>query len=402
MLPKMAWRARHPASVLVMLFALAPPLSRAAPYVPDDEDVVLLKLPADARPELAVLDGIGAGESASLTDAERLSRARQHVQLALASGAPEGFGYAEALLQPWWTQPPDTLTTDTALLIAFVLQHDHRFSAALDVLDAVLLREPGHTQALLLRAQIRLVTAAYPAARRDCAELALRTTAALASNCLAQVQALTGGARRSFALLDGLLAYADSFSAADAYELRLTLALVAEQLDMGAEALARFRELHRAQPGANFVLLHLAAQLLRQRRYAEALALLERLPAERLGLDLQISLLEALQGCGEVQRAEQLREKLAAIFAESAARSDGFPHKEWARFLLVLQQDPDAALAAAQANWNTQKEPDDLLLLARAAVAARDAGALALVRDWLHTTGLEDARTRALVAPGDR
>ena len=62
-----------------------------------------------------------------------------------------------------------------------------------------------------------------------------------------------------------------------------------------------------------------------------------------------------------------------------------------------LDDDPARALQLARDNWNVQREPADLRILAEAAAATKDAAALQLVRDWLAETRLEYAAVDRLV-----
>jgi hypothetical protein len=52
----------------------------------------------------------------------------------------------------------------------------------------------------------------------------------------------------------------------------------------------------------------------------------------------------------------------------------------------------------AKANWQVQKEPADLRILADAALASGDAEAARMVRDWLHSARIEDRRIAAIAA----
>jgi hypothetical protein len=81
-------------------------------------------------------------------------------------------------------------------------------------------------------------------------------------------------------------------------------------------------------------------------------------------------------------------------------RGDGVHLREEARYALAIENDPAAALKLAHANWNAQREPADLLLLAQSARAAGDAAALKQVADWVAKTRLEDAKIRALLKGG--
>ena len=57
------------------------------------------------------------------------------------------------------------------------------------------------------------------------------------------------------------------------------------------------------------------------------------------------------------------------------------------------------ACAAALANWQVQREPDDVLVLLRAAQAARQPDAAAPVRQFLRQQHLEDTRLLSYQGP---
>src|SRR4029077_19086041 len=91
---------------------------------------------------------------------------------------------------------------------------------------------------------------------------------------------------------------------------------------------------------------------------------------------------------------------LRARFAASRARGDVGHRREEARFQLALNGDAQAALRLARENWNVQREPADLRVLAEAAAATGDPGAREAVRQWLAQTGLEYPAVAALVSAG--
>jgi hypothetical protein len=91
---------------------------------------------------------------------------------------------------------------------------------------------------------------------------------------------------------------------------------------------------------------------------------------------------------------------LRARFDASRARGDVVHRREESRFQLRLNGDAPAALRLAVANWNVQREPADLRVLAEAAAATGDSGAKAIVREWLAQTGLEYPEVAAMVDAG--
>jgi hypothetical protein len=83
---------------------------------------------------------------------------------------------------------------------------------------------------------------------------------------------------------------------------------------------------------------------------------------------------------------------LSNAFSVEQQRGDAVHRREQARFLLDVSWQPGAALAAAQQNWQVQREPDDLLILLRAAQAAGAPQAAEPARRFVRENRLQDAR----------
>jgi hypothetical protein len=99
------------------------------------------------------------------------------------------------------------------------------------------------------------------------------------------------------------------------------------------------------------------------------------------------------------RQGEQSRALLSDAFDVEQQRGEAVHRREQARFLLDVEQQPSAALVAAQENWRVQREPDDALILLRTAQAAHrpDAAAPALL--FLQQQGLEDVRLEPYQRP---
>src|SRR5262249_9716742 len=91
------------------------------------------------------------------------------------------------------------------------------------------------------------------------------------------------------------------------------------------------------------------------------------------------------------------RAQLSAAFAAEAQRGDGVHRREEARFLLDIEDDPQAALMAAQGNWKVQHEADDVLVMLRAARAAGVPRAADSARAFVRQNRMQDVRIAALV-----
>ena len=86
-------------------------------------------------------------------------------------------------------------------------------------------------------------------------------------------------------------------------------------------------------------------------------------------------------------------------FNVARARGEFLHAREAADFALARGRH-DEALQLARDNWRTQREPADLLILARAARAAGDTAALNEVRATLRRTGLKDIRIERVLGAG--
>jgi predicted Zn-dependent protease len=94
--------------------------------------------------------------------------------------------------------------------------------------------------------------------------------------------------------------------------------------------------------------------------------------------------------------AARLARMLDERFAAARLRGDTTHQAEEARYRLRLRGDAAGAVRLAADNYAVQREPRDARILLEAAIAAQDATAAQPVRDWLNSSGFEDARLRAL------
>ena len=373
-----------------------------APSVPTRDTVVetqLLPRAVKASVQrLAAADGNAPAVDAALAAARRM------IESGRASGDPRTLGYAESLLAPW---PADDARTPPEVLVlrATIEQSRHRFDAATALLDRVIDGARPHAaglapaavapdtlgQALLTRAAVAQVRGAYAAAARDCQRLR-PLNADVAAVCGALTDAATGHNERALATLR--IAAARTEGAVRGWALG-ALAQVHEQRGEPAAAAQAYRTALAADDDLA-TRLAFADLLLAQRARDEARALLaEAPPADGVLLRRwQLARADGADGA-----AAALQAQLQARIDEAGARGDLLHAREAALFALE-RGDAAAALRLAQANWQTQREPADLHVLARAARAAREPAALATVRRWVRDTGLADARLRAVLDGG--
>ncbi|MGO4380453.1 hypothetical protein [Pseudoduganella sp. RAF53_2] len=366
----------------------------AAPYVPASGAVVVETLPRRTEVQPPELLALRAQLHASPNDANiAAALAQQYIALGRRESDPRYFGYAQAVLAPWWSMgaPP----APVRLLRATLRQTNHQFADAMSDLDALTKSDPANAQAWLTRATVQTVRGDYAGATSSCARLSNLSGQLASFTCLAAARANTGDPLAS----ERLLRAAFSREAAEAPpEVRVwTLTLLAELSARRGDPSAdhSFRQALAIAPRDSYLLGAYADYLLDQGRPAEAERLLK--PFQRVdSLLLRYALALKQQGAGTTS----VRAELQARFNAAAARGDSVHLREQARFTLHLLGDAQSAVALARRNWETQKELADLRLLLEAGERAHDGAAVAQATTWIRTHKLEDAAIAVLMKGG--
>lgn len=370
------------ASGIALLFALG---VAASPFVPTDDEQVLERLPGGNRPQFRQLKALRSSAALAPNDIARATiLAAAYIRASRLEGDPRFNSYAQAALTPWWNDPEAPIPV--LMLRATILQSRHEFDAALADLDKVLRRDPRNPQALLTRATVLTVRGKYAPARDDCSGLHDIVPAIYAAACIAAIDSVTGGAAAAHENLQRTLnegAHIDSGGRAWAETL---LGEIAHRRgDPAAER--HFRAALNAGERDLYLLGAYSDWLLDQGRGEEVISLLQN----ESRVDPLLLRLALAQRSMKRPEASASIDALGARFDASHARADTVHQRENARFELFLRDDAQSALTLALANWKVQREPADLRVLAEAAVASGDAGALGVVRQWMADTGFEYA-----------
>lgn len=383
---------RGPARLWVVLLVaavagVAAPVTAADRFVPTDPHFVVADVrqavpDAELRQLIARWRANPADENASVSLAEGfLERARRLRE-------PMFMGRAEAVLAAAAARPAASITVQR--LYAGTLQYRHDFSAAEALLGTALNAAPYDVASRVQRASLRLVRGDFAGARSDCARLMAAGGAgqAIALACLAQVHASSNRLDQGSALLASYPPPPAKEAAIRAYWLtvRGELAERANRLD---RAIADYGAALALEPQNDAIRATLVDALLARGERHDAGELLK---VERPGL----ALLVRSAVCAHGAEREALRARARAWLQLEAARGDSI-HAREAAMLALDGGDAAAALAAAQANFRSQKELADVRLLARAAVAARDAQARQQLEEWLRSTGYRDAVTENIL-----
>ncbi len=375
-----------------LALALLAQASQAAPHLPAKGSDVVERLPRRNDPAQRELQQLRRQLAASPNDvALATSVAQHHIATARRETDPRYYGYAQAALAPWWSQPAPPLTV--RLLRATLLQSTHHFPEAMRDLDAVVAADPQNSQAWLTRATVQTVRGDYQGATSSCARLSSMTTQLVSLSCIGSVGAMTGRAAASESLLDMTLARSsDADPDMQAWVLTL-LAEIAERRGHSANAEARYKRALALSPRDSYLIGAYSDFLLDQKRPAEVIALVK--DQNRIdGLLLRHALALKLSNASTALR--QADAELGARFAAAMQRGDTVHQREQARYELHVRGNPALALALAQKNWAVQKESADMRVLLEAALAAGNKAAAAPVLAWLVQHNVEDVAVERL------
>jgi tetratricopeptide (TPR) repeat protein len=349
-----------------------------SPHIPASDAQILAELPVGARH--------GSLPARTLTATRldiALPLAQFDISRARATGDLRFLGYAEAILAPWMRNP--RVAPEVIVLSATILQSRHAFGASLVELDRALTARPDDAQAWLTRATVLRVLGRYQEALQSCGRLAAADPAVM-NLCVQSIRGLTGHLQDAYAII---AAMAPQGLPPQILAWRYSeLGEMAERLGNDAAAEHWLREGLQLAPDDFYMRSAFADVLLRNGRAAETLQLLKGYESmESMLLRVAIAHHELRDGA-----STQADAQLTGAFDVEQRRGEAVHRREQARFLLDVERQPAAALAAAEQNWQVQREPEDALILLRAAQAAQQTPAADPARKFLRQTGLEDAR----------
>jgi predicted Zn-dependent protease len=317
--------------------------------------------------------------------------AKAYIEIARSSSDIRYYGYARAILKPWWkdNNPPHKIL----FLRAVIRQYKHQYQQAEEDLKALLKQQPQNAQAWLTLSTIQMVQGDYPKARAGCSALARTASAWLSNVCHSQVMSLTGAAERAFKLQQTL---ALQIGAKQAYLYQWILGLSAEtatRLGKKQQAEQYFKEAISLPTRDAYLLRTYSDYLLYEDKSKQVLVLLKD---ETQDDALLLRLTIAAQHANETILSEKYQKLLLSRYKAASIRGSQLHQRDEALFLLEFKQKDKVALKRALElaihNWKIQKEPDDALVLLRAALVNQSTAQIEVIRDWISQHKLQDQR----------
>ena len=379
------------ASLLAAVAVAVAAQAQAAPITPSHDAQVIETLPAKsaARAEERRLRKAVQGNPRDAQSAVQL--ARQLMDEARELGDPRLAGQAMAALQPW--TDPATAPTEVLLMQAVVKQFLHDFDGSAHLLERSLAREPRQPQAWLTLATVRRVQGRYTESDRACQQLVALGAAVHGPACLAENEALRGDLDAARQRLRPLLA--DPKLDANTRNWLLTSVAELEERAGRNEAADAAYKAALAASNDGYSLVAYADFLIGQGRHRDALALLREHPRTDVVL-LRLAIAGTRSKAPHAAAdAAEMRERITQANLRPQAQT--VHGREQALFALWVDAEPQRAVVLARNNVLLQREPIDLLVLAQAAAAARDAAARQEADRLRKELGLHDRRLDALL-----
>lgn len=377
-------------SLITPLLAISLAASAAAtPYTPANDTEIIETLPKGlifASQFEGPRDDAQDLSPANTPDVAT-KQARELIRIARREGDPRLMSYAEATLAPYFLQ--GRAVADHFVLRAIIRQFFHDFPAALLDLDQALLLDPKHAQALLTKSSVLTVVGRAAEAKRNCGGLLQIADQLTIAACVASASGVLGEGKKSYVTLSRVV---DASRGAPADLLAWAQGLLAdlsERFGQDAQAESHFQEALRLTPTDSFLLAAYSDFLLRTESPQKVLPLLSgKEQFDALLLRLAI----AEKRLGNTEHFSKLQAILSERIKASRERGDTVHLREEALAELDVFDHPAQAFTLANQNWDNQREPFDLLLLARAARANKRLSAIETTLAWRAVTKLEDSR----------
>ncbi len=352
------------------------------------------RIPADPEEVLATVPKNRVTQPATLTAADAQKLIARHIRQFRLQDDPRHLGLAKGVLQRF-EKSGNKLTPSLLLERASILESEHAFTAALTDLAAVVKAQPGNAQAWLNAATIQRLQGNYAESLKSCQQVVDAGQANLGSSCKLLTESLTGNAQESYRQLSELAASESRRRSRDPNTESWYHAMLGDlAVRLGQPKLAErhYRQAIQLSPGRSYARRELSDLMLSQQRPQEAKALLNGKTTSDSFL-LRTALANKQLGLPYSQQVDELTERYAA----AGRRGNNTHSRDQALFSLKLQDDPKSAIKLAKQNWQTQREPVDMVILLESAIAAGDEDTKAQLLQWRKQHKLEDQRISTLL-----
>lgn len=278
------------------------------------------------------------------------------------------YGRASALLKPLLANNPNDL--ELQFYSATVLQHYHQFTQAQQLLSQILVQQPQHIAAWLMKANIHMVQGDLTAAKTACLRLLGQSSLLLSSACLLEVNAEQGKVEQSYQQLKNIVKLAGVIPSDQNVWIKQILADLAYRQKLPEQALNHLSDIPLSQAPVSFLALWSDIQL-SQQQYQKVLEMLGPIVENSDSFDDALLLRLALAEQQAKAADEIWNNRLEQRITIRLQRNDTAHAADIARYYLDIAPDANKALHWAKINWQQAKMTPDQYLLERAKAAQR-------------------------------
>ena len=291
----------------------------------------------------------------------------QLIQAANKPGlASRYYGRASALLKPLLANNPNVL--ELQFYSATVLQHYHQFTEAQQLLNQILVQQPQHISAWLMKANIHMVQGDLTAAKTACLRLLGQSSLLLSSACLLEVTAEQGQVEQSYQQLKNIVKLAGVIPHEQNVWIAQILADLAHRQNLPQQAIEHLSEMPLSQAPVSYLALWADIQL-SQLQYQNVLETLGAIVESSDSFDDALLIRLALAEQHTMAVDELWNRRLEQRVTIRLQRNDTAHAADIARYYLDISPDANKALHWAEINWQQAKMTPDKSLLERAKAA---------------------------------
>lgn len=310
--------------------------THADPYIPNDKDVIALS----SKPK-----------ETEFTK-EQLTALFNKSQFVGQTETNQGMLKSYLEKQITLTEDPDI-----HYFYARLLQREHEFEAAINILSEVISRKPDHTNAILLKANLLMVKGRFEQALAQCLSLFGLVGLETISTCSLDVKSQTGELEQSYQALQTIVKESSMTR-----NTRHVLAEMAYRLGYPEQTITYLSNLDLKTAPVSLVVLWADAQMAKK-NHQIVLSTLASLTAENTNLEDAI-LLRLAQAEKIENQSDKWQEKMRKRVILRERRQDTYHASDLALYYLTLDKNNVKAKYWAEMNWQQAKLDSDKKLLA--------------------------------------
>jgi len=374
-----------------LILTVTPAVS--APYIPTSNHEVLIELKENTRFNKFKKIRVRL-ERNKLKPLEVVKILQETFEYGKKISNPRYIGFTLAYLNDYLDDAINVNPiSDLTLLKANILQHDHQFGNAINLLNLIIKKDPVNPNARLMRASVLQAQAKYSQALNDCYSLIGSASHLITIACISQTKGIIKNTENSYTALLKTISInykSDPGELSWAYDILAQLAM--QQGDLVNAEKHMITGLKYSEK--NMALLNSYADLLlNKNEYEKVLSILKTKNNDFTAL-LRLTIAETYK---TTESDTPYRKQFLIKLNEMKLLSDTTHQREISAYYLYVENDINQAMKYAINNWAIQKELYDAELLLKCVLESKNILAAKDVFNWYENNTVSDIRIRSLI-----